>query len=245
MTTTSDNGNARIFKTRSLCRRLTDSMGWRVLVLGVLVTALAARVGLALSPGTAEVRAQDAVMLHETTITVGTYPEYDVFDGYSNVPGGVGGYDELVFGAIDQPSFEYEGTQYEVLALYLHNHFDVMYLMIDPLFQPIKTQRPTLTIAGETYQGQATSLALGTYIWQDAPLDWDVGDTVQLTLELATVKDADTDPNLTGNPDAAQAVNALAGTDEGGGTSRWVGWLAGIGAVVVASVGYGAYRLLR
>jgi hypothetical protein len=40
-------------------------------------------------------------------------------------------------------------------------------------------------------------------------------------------------------------VNALAGTDEGGGTPRWVGWLAGIGAVVVASVGYGAYRLLR
>jgi hypothetical protein len=49
MTTTSDNGNARIFKTRSLCRRLTDSMGWRVLVLGALVTALAASVGLALS----------------------------------------------------------------------------------------------------------------------------------------------------------------------------------------------------
>ena len=57
---------------------------------------------------------------------------------------------------------------------------------------------------------------MDTYIWQDAPLDWDVGDTVQLTLELATVTDADTDPNQTGNPDAAQAVNALAGTDEGG-----------------------------
>ena len=104
---------------------------------------------------------------------------------------------------------------------------------------------PTLTIGGEIYHGQATFLALDTYIWQDAPLDWNVGDTVQFTLELATVTDADTDPNQTGNPDAARAVNALTGTDDDGGFPRWAGWLAGVGAAVVASIGYAGYRFLR
>ena len=241
----SDNRGVGAFNGYSARRLLSGIVSARVLVLGALVTALAVSVALALADGTADVRAQDAVMLHEATITVGTYPDYDIFDGYSNVPGGVGGYDELVFGAIDQPSFEYEGTQYEVLALHLNNHFDVMYLMIDPLFQPITTQRPTLTIDGEIYHGQATFLAMDTYIWEDAPLDWDVGDPVQFTLELATVTDADTDPHQTGNPDAAQAVNALAGTDDDGGFPRWAGWLAGVGAAVVASIGYAGYRFLR
>ena len=117
-------------------------MGRRLLVLGALVAALAVSAGLLTLDRAGDVVAQDSVMLYEATITVGTYPEYDVFDGYSNVPGGVGVYDELVFGAIDQPSFEHEGTQYKVLGLYLNNHFDVMYLMIDPLFQLIATQRP-------------------------------------------------------------------------------------------------------
>lgn len=70
----SDSREAHPFRAHFPIRFLSRIAGGPVLVLGTLITALAVSVGLALSVGAGEVRAQEAVTLHETTITVAAGP---------------------------------------------------------------------------------------------------------------------------------------------------------------------------
>ena len=181
------------------------------------------------------------------------YPESKYFSGYANVPNGIGGQPNTVYGSIDDADFEHEGTQYKVQALFRHHAFPVLYLKVDPHYEPTSTKRPTLMIQGETYHGQDTFLGVDLYVWTDVELDWDVGHTVPFPLFLATVFDAHGEPQSSANSDAARAVNALSDSDGGvaveeeevGGFPGWAGWLAGVGAAVVASIGYAGYRFLR
>ena len=163
---------------------LTGIAGGRTLVLGALVALLAVTVGLALTGPAKEVRAQDAVTVHEAAITVQVDPTSKYFHGYSNYVGPLYGKEsvESIYGSITEATFEYEGTEYEIQRLFYNWALDTLYIKIDPLFEASSNIRPTLTFGDQTYHAQDTFLSLGYYIWWEdiAPLDWEVGDSVPL-----------------------------------------------------------------
>ncbi len=233
---------------------LAGIAGGRTLVLGALVALLAVTVGLALTDPAKEVRAQDAAKVHETAITVKVDPTSKYFHGHSNYPYVVDERDgtESIYGSISNANFEYDGTQYEIQGLFYNWALDVLYFRTHPPLPEASNIRPTLTFGDQTYHGQDTFLSLGYYIWWEdiAPLDWEVGDSVPFSLSTTTVTPSDTKTQQSAGDDLQRALDTLAGFDEapdqeGGGGSGWVGWAAGAGAVVVASVGYAAYRVLR
>ena len=82
-------------------------------------------------------------------------------------------------------------------------------------------------------------------------MSWRVGDSVPFNLSLAPESSPD-EPATSGEVDVVSMLggttdpdSAEDGEEEGGGTSRWVGWLAAAGALIVASIGYATYRVLR
>ena len=199
----------------------------------------------------ADVSAQDGVMVHEATITVETDPRSKYFHGYSNYIGPLYGEDrvESIYGSITDATFEHEGTQYEIQRLFYNWALDTLYLKIDPLLEPSSNILPTLSIGGEIYDGPDTFLSLHDYIWWEdiAEQDWEVGNSIPFTLSLTTVSSSDTDAqsNADGVPANIMASLTESGEEEGGGFSGLMAWLAGAGAVALASIGYVAYRVLR
>jgi hypothetical protein len=252
----SDNRGVGAFNGYSARRLLSGIVSARVLVLGALVTALAVSVGLALSHGTAEVRAQDAVMLHDATITVERSPNSGHVCGYSNFRGKIDGRIEVesIFGSIDVANFEHGGTQYKIQSLLINTHQDGLILQIDPLFDDPSDVRPSVTIGDETYPGQYSVQRKEHYIWLGVDLDWQVDDSIPFTLSLLLEESTETDPQSSADVEMAEMIGGTTGSDggeeiedegDGNGFPGCAGWLAGVGVVVVASIGYAGYRFLR
>ena len=86
-------------------------------------------------------------------------------------------------------------------------------------------------------------------------MDWDEGNSVPFTLSLVTVSPTDLDTQSSDNIEVATALDSLSDPawefasqleeEGGGGTRAWVAWLSAAAAVLVASIGYAAYRVLR
>ena len=210
--------------------------------------------------GTIQTSAQNGAPVHEASITVEVHPGSKYFHGYSSYDDGL--YRERneegemeavasIYGSITDATFEHQGTEYEIQRVTYNWALDTLYLKVDPFFDESSNIRPALTFGGQTYHGQDTFLSLNHYIWWDdiVPLDWEAGDTVPFTLSLATVSPSDTQTQSGDDAVPDSVLNSLTGSgepdEEEGGTQGWVGWLAGAIAVVVASVGYAAYRVLR
>ena len=223
--------------------------GGRVLLLGVFLTVLALSAGLVLSDSVEHVSAQDAVMVHEATITVGHSPDFENIYGYSDFSGTIEGKFELEseIGSIDNANFKYSGTEYEIQRIFLNRRFDSLILKTDPLFNVSTQGRPSVTIGDETYSGEDSWLALEHYSWLDVGLEWQDGNSIPFTLSLTTVSSSDTDAQANADGVPANIIASLteSGEERGGGFSGLMAWLAGAGAVALASIGYVAYRVLR
>ena len=86
-------------------------------------------------------------------------------------------------------------------------------------------------------------------------MDWDEGNSVPFTLSLVTGSPTDLDTQSSNNIKVATALDSLRDPawefasqpeeEGGGGTRAWVAWLSAAAAVLVASIGYAAYRVLR
>ena len=198
--------------------------------------------------------AQSGMPVHEATITLAQDPDSKYFYGFSDYVGPLHGFEEVesIYGSITDPTFEHEGTGYEIQRLFYNWALNVLYIKIDPLFEGSSNIRPTLTLGDQTYDGEDTFLGIQHYIWWEdiVPLEWEIGDSVPLTLALSTVSSPDTQSSS--DPDLVSALNSLTGREggegfeeEGGGLSGWMGWVGAVAAVVVASIGYTAYRVLR
>ena len=198
--------------------------------------------------------AQSGMPVHEATITLAQDPDSKYFYGFSDYVGPLHGLEEVesIYGSITDPTFEHEGTGYEIQRLFYNWALNVLYIKIDPLFEGSSNIRPTLTLGDQTYDGEDTFLGIQHYIWWEdiVPLEWEIGDSVPLTLALSTVSSSDTQSSS--DPDLVSALNSLTGREggegseeEGGGLSGWMGWVGAVAAVVVASIGYTAYRVLR
>ena len=85
------------------------------------------------------------------------------------------------------------------------------------------------------------------YSWLDVGLEWQVGNSIPFTLSISTVLSSDTDAqaNADGVPPNIIASLTESGEERAGGFSGLMVWLAGAGAVALASIGYVAYRVLR
>ena len=102
------------------------------------------------------VSAQDAVIVHEATITVGHSPDFENIYGYSDFSGTIEGKFELEseIGSIDNANFKYSGIEYEIQRIFLNKRFDSLILKTDPLFNVSTQGRPSVTIGDETYSGE-------------------------------------------------------------------------------------------
>ena len=138
--------------------------------------------------------------------------------------------------------------------MFINWALEALYIKVDPLFEESSNIRPTLTIGDETYPGQDTFLGLHHYIWwEDLDFDWEVGDSNPFTLSLPTVSQPDPGAQTSAGVALASALDSLTDPDGGeaageegdGGLSGWMSWMGVVAAVVVASIGYMAYRLLR
>ena len=213
-------------------------------------------VGLVLAGPAGGVRAQDTVTLHQGKITVSQSDISDDIVGYSDFTGTVEKdfSVESVFGSIDADSFKYLGTTYKIQRIFLNKRFDALVIKIDPLLNDSSQDRPTLIIGDETYSGEDSSLQLEHYSWMYVELDWQDGDTVTFTLsitpeattDVGTQSSADVDfASMLGVAKQASAGGEAAAGEGGGGLSGWMAWVGAVAAVVVASIGYTAYRVLR
>ena len=117
-------------------------------------------VGLALAYGAEEVRAQDAVTVHEATITVEVHPGSKYFHGFSSYDDGLyrernkeGEMETIasIYGSITDATFEHEGTEYEIQRVTYNWALDTLYLKTAPLLDESSNIRPSLTFGNETY----------------------------------------------------------------------------------------------
>ena len=78
-------------------------------------------------------------------------------------------------------------------------------------------------------------------------LEWQDGNSIPFTLSISTVLSSDTDAQANADGVPANIIASLteSGEEMGGGFSGLMAWLAGAGAVALASIGYVAYRVLR
>ena len=248
--------NADSFKACIEGRSRRQIGSGRVLLLGALVLALAVSVGLALAGPTKEVRAQETVTLHQGEITFSQSDISDDIVGYSDFTGTVEKdfSVESVFGSIDADSFKYLGTTYKIQRIFLNKRFDALVIKIDPLLNDSTQDRPNVIIGDETYSVEDSMLELEHYSWLYVELDWQEGDTVGFTFSITPGVTTDVGTQSSAGVDFATmfgvAVQAPAGGEAaagegGGGLSGWMAWVGAVAAVVVASIGYTAYRVLR
>ena len=104
----SSNQKASAFRSHFSSRILSRIASVRILVLGAFLAALTVGVGMALTGGAEEVRAQDAVTVLESTIRVGQSSISEDVVGYSHFTGTFEGdfHVASIFGSIEESRFE-------------------------------------------------------------------------------------------------------------------------------------------